>query len=227
MRALCCRQALSTIASSWPRGFPLDAIKDNRTTSAPVRRRAWLARHVGVIQSLADHDPDVDGIYRLTQPLPFNFPPATTNDARYGRQLSQLSERLQSKEGVAQPTPSAVGSTARAATSDVATAVAGRALQVERRADGPSSDGESGGRTLQESGPLGASKAKSKAFGGKSERGVVSLRPGTMMPYNAQVGARSHRIPHAGGRGAHPGAKRAHAAPPHGLRRSPYNRRSL
>ena len=79
----------------------------------PVRRRAWLARHVGVIQSLADHDPDVDGIYRLTQPLPFNFPPATTNDARYGRQLSQLSERLQSKEGVAQPTPSAVDSTAR------------------------------------------------------------------------------------------------------------------
>ena len=30
---------------------------------------------MGVLQSLADHDPDVDGIYRLTQPqLPFSFP---------------------------------------------------------------------------------------------------------------------------------------------------------
>jgi hypothetical protein len=29
---------------------------------------------VGVVQSLANKDPDVDAIYRLTQPLPFDFP---------------------------------------------------------------------------------------------------------------------------------------------------------
>ena len=28
---------------------------------------------IGVVQSAADHDPDVDGIYRLTQELPFYF----------------------------------------------------------------------------------------------------------------------------------------------------------
>jgi hypothetical protein len=29
---------------------------------------------VGVIQSLANHDPDIDAIFRLTMPIPFDFP---------------------------------------------------------------------------------------------------------------------------------------------------------
>ena len=65
---------LSTNPHAWPRGFPLDAVKDGRTHSTAFTPRALSARHVGVLQSLADHDPDVDGIYRLTQPLPFYFP---------------------------------------------------------------------------------------------------------------------------------------------------------
>lgn len=65
----------SDAPASWPRGFPLEAIKDNRTRELPLRAQAWPFRRVGVLQSLADHDPDVDGIYRLTQPqLPFSFP---------------------------------------------------------------------------------------------------------------------------------------------------------
>lgn len=55
----------------WPRGFPLDRIKDPSTSTAP-----WTTqyREVGVLQSLADNDPDVDAIYRLTgNPLPFFF----------------------------------------------------------------------------------------------------------------------------------------------------------
>lgn len=33
------------------------------------------SRNIGVFQSLANHDPDVDAIYRLTQPLPVVFDP--------------------------------------------------------------------------------------------------------------------------------------------------------
>jgi len=118
--------SLSTVKSSWPRGFPLDSIKDNWSTSAAVRRRAWYTRHVGVIQSLADHDPDVDGIYRLTQPLPFEFPAAGgSNDDRYGGSKQQ-----------------------------------------SRRSE-----------------PGAASRSKAKA----EELGLITLRAGTMMPYNAQA----------------------------------------
>jgi len=59
----------------WPRGFPLDFINDEETSVAVVDSNARLAtRHqLAVIQSLADHDPDVDAIYRLTRPLPVYF----------------------------------------------------------------------------------------------------------------------------------------------------------
>lgn len=42
--------------------------------NAPICWDAWAASRVAIVQSLADHDPDVDAIYRLTQhPLPFYF----------------------------------------------------------------------------------------------------------------------------------------------------------
>lgn len=47
----------------WPRGFPLRAIRDAQTADAPAATLADAA--VGVWQSLADGDPDVDAIYRL------------------------------------------------------------------------------------------------------------------------------------------------------------------
>lgn len=59
---------------SWPRGLPLESINVNGcnvTTSSRGHR-------LGVIQSLANQDPDVDAIYRLgprsALPLPFSFP---------------------------------------------------------------------------------------------------------------------------------------------------------
>ena len=42
---------------------------------------------VAVIQSLADNDPDVDAVYRMTQPLPFNF-------AKSGQPVAVPSNRL-------------------------------------------------------------------------------------------------------------------------------------
>ena len=55
----------------WPRGFPLNFIKDPFTydiVSIPSESTT-----VAVWQSLADNDPDVDAIYRMTQNLPVNF----------------------------------------------------------------------------------------------------------------------------------------------------------
>jgi len=57
---------------SWPRGFPLSYIKNNHTYESKVTKIP--VKDVGIIQSLANHDPDVDAIYRLTQPIPFDFP---------------------------------------------------------------------------------------------------------------------------------------------------------
>ena len=60
--------------SMWPRGFPLSRINTRSHTK-------WLVEtmpvELGVIQSMANNDPDVDAIYRLapraSQPLPFVF----------------------------------------------------------------------------------------------------------------------------------------------------------
>lgn len=54
----------------WPRGFPLDAVQ----SPSPV----WDSLDINYIdcpiqQGLADENPDVDAIYRLTFPLPQNF----------------------------------------------------------------------------------------------------------------------------------------------------------
>ena len=99
---------LSTNPHAWPRGFPLDAVKDGRTHSTAFTPRALSARHVGVLQSLADHDPDVDGIYRLTQPLPFYFPHNATAwrggaaSGRHSRSAVALSHAPRSKKEIAQ-----------------------------------------------------------------------------------------------------------------------------
>ncbi|CAN0100995.1 unnamed protein product [Ectocarpus fasciculatus] len=72
-------------ANVWPRGFPLDSINDpdsNRCDEVAVEvevvessphDEGW---RLGVVQALANHDPDVDAVYRLTYPpggLPFDF----------------------------------------------------------------------------------------------------------------------------------------------------------
>ena len=59
-----------TTAHIWPRGYPLQFLQTN---GAPPRQsvskltRAWIA------QGLANENPDVDAVFRLTQDLPLNF----------------------------------------------------------------------------------------------------------------------------------------------------------
>lgn len=63
----------------WPRGFPMpdvlrmssasNGIKVEMNLSVP----SWPDVHFGAVQSLANNDPDVDAIFRLTRALPLNF----------------------------------------------------------------------------------------------------------------------------------------------------------
>mmetsp|Transcript_11238 Transcript_11238/g.12737 ORF Transcript_11238/g.12737 Transcript_11238/m.12737 type:complete len:301 (-) Transcript_11238:100-1002(-) len=56
----------------WPRGFPLDSILDSKTF--PMMCDTHVQReNIGVIQSAANKQPDVDAIYRLTRESPFDF----------------------------------------------------------------------------------------------------------------------------------------------------------
>jgi hypothetical protein len=59
---------------NWPRGYPLTLVKDQKHTAASVFTSTLPQSQVAVVQSLANHDPDIDAIYRLTMPLPFDFP---------------------------------------------------------------------------------------------------------------------------------------------------------
>jgi len=54
----------------WPRGFPLNRILEESSSPAVVKKNEV---RIGVWQGLADGDPDVDAIYRLTNNQPCNF----------------------------------------------------------------------------------------------------------------------------------------------------------
>lgn len=51
----------------WPRGFPLHRLHDPGRTKALCSRPTSVSQPI-IVQSLADGDPDVDAIYRLTAP---------------------------------------------------------------------------------------------------------------------------------------------------------------
>ena len=63
-----------TVESTWPRGLPLELIKTsaNATIVSATLERVAVSR-IGVIQFTADHDPDVDAVYRMTRTIPFDF----------------------------------------------------------------------------------------------------------------------------------------------------------
>ena len=55
----------------WPRGYPLNNILDDQNVITTCGRRQ--ANKFGVLQSLADHQPDVDAIFRMTKGTIFQF----------------------------------------------------------------------------------------------------------------------------------------------------------
>ena len=62
---------------TWPRGFPLQYIRDKRTR--PELCISNEVKDIAVVQSLANIQPDVDAIYRFTRDTPFNFGATPTN----------------------------------------------------------------------------------------------------------------------------------------------------
>jgi hypothetical protein len=61
---------LYTIQKIWPRGLPLQLIGTNFDLEKEISRKEC---RVGIWQGLADEDPDVDAIYRLTNDTPCYF----------------------------------------------------------------------------------------------------------------------------------------------------------
>ena len=65
----------STQNPCWPRGFPLEKILDS-AKSGKVEKLSKITQRTtkfGILQSLADIQPDVDAIFRLTHETPFIF----------------------------------------------------------------------------------------------------------------------------------------------------------
>ncbi len=58
----------------WPRGFSLEHIKIAPHTNKVIHKMCYCP----VQQGLSDENPDVDAIYRMILPLPFNFKKATS-----------------------------------------------------------------------------------------------------------------------------------------------------
>jgi hypothetical protein len=54
----------------WPRGFPLEELQNKQTE---LSTKKFDSVNCPIQQGLADENPDVDAVYRLTYPLPINF----------------------------------------------------------------------------------------------------------------------------------------------------------
>ena len=54
----------------WPRGFPLEELQKKQIELSTLKNESI---NCPIQQGLADENPDVDAVYRLTYPLPLNF----------------------------------------------------------------------------------------------------------------------------------------------------------
>ncbi len=68
----------ASVNNSWARGFPIELIQDVHT-QGNIAYETDLAfanakKEIGVIQFLADGNPDIDAMHRISKPLPMNFP---------------------------------------------------------------------------------------------------------------------------------------------------------
>ena len=87
----------------WPRGFPIDLIQKSwnleLTKEVPLNDAA--NGKIGILQSLADFQPDVDALFRLTRKTPFIFqrPPIRKPNGKYshGQKLFTFTKQVLSK----------------------------------------------------------------------------------------------------------------------------------
>jgi len=71
------------VGGSWPRGLPMDHVMVEGTQGSIHTDgvHSFPTNRIGVLQSLADHDPDIDAVHRLTKRLPFSFRPEAASRA--------------------------------------------------------------------------------------------------------------------------------------------------
>jgi hypothetical protein len=62
-----------TDSKVWPRGYPLNQILNSFDSKIQLKSTSLDSNKIGVFQFLADEDPDVDAIYRLTNNQPIYF----------------------------------------------------------------------------------------------------------------------------------------------------------
>jgi len=67
---------------SWPRGFPLDHILNKDAYNFKTCPNKVPLQNIAIIQSLANKQPDVDGMYRLTRKTPFDFTSKIDDDLK-------------------------------------------------------------------------------------------------------------------------------------------------
>ena len=58
---------------SWPRGLPPDDVKETKCSNTSIKSTKLYSNKIAVLQSLADYQPDVDAIFRITMPIPMWF----------------------------------------------------------------------------------------------------------------------------------------------------------
>lgn len=72
------------IDNVWPRGIPLNHIKDAESFSSTPTTTETKKRDICVVQTLANEEPDVDAIYRLTSP---KYPMTFRSDKLFASQI--------------------------------------------------------------------------------------------------------------------------------------------
>ncbi len=57
----------------WPRGFPLEELHGSENMNKNIEETEIQADNIKIFQGLADENPDVDAVYRMTMKLPISF----------------------------------------------------------------------------------------------------------------------------------------------------------
>lgn len=63
----------ATIPNAWPRGYPISEVKSKLNFDCLPQSGTLKSSEIGILQSVADHQPDVDAVFRLTVKDTFYF----------------------------------------------------------------------------------------------------------------------------------------------------------
>lgn len=86
----------STVANAWPRGFPISHVHQN--SKCAIKTNTVRTDTIGILQSLADHQPDVDAVFRMTVQDKFYF------DSSKVQGMSDNSRHMLLSQGLYSPT---------------------------------------------------------------------------------------------------------------------------